>query len=169
MEIRGHLDPDLSPRGGTAARSFAPDSARVGPRFESNPPNSFSSAPHDSSGSLNRSGDRKPWNFKEPVKSGVVSHSRGKTCGKFTLGLPKRTMILTKCPCCAAPLPTTSAKQCSRCKTRYCGPACQVSTGKRVVMTSCVRRLGKAAAPSSIMPIRLRARVVLGGAGEDCV
>ena len=34
-------------------------------------------------------------------------------------------MILTQCPCCAAPLPPTSAKQCSRCKTRYCGPACQ--------------------------------------------
>ena len=34
-------------------------------------------------------------------------------------------MILTQCPCCAAPLPPTSAKQCSRCKTRYCGVACQ--------------------------------------------
>ena len=34
-------------------------------------------------------------------------------------------MILTQCPCCAAPLPPTSAKQCSRCKTRYCGAACQ--------------------------------------------
>ena len=34
-------------------------------------------------------------------------------------------MILTNCPVCAAPLPDTSAKQCSRCKTRYCGPACQ--------------------------------------------
>ena len=34
-------------------------------------------------------------------------------------------MILTTCPVCAAPLPPTSAKQCSRCKTRYCGPACQ--------------------------------------------
>ncbi len=34
-------------------------------------------------------------------------------------------MILTHCPVCAAPLPDTSAKQCSRCKTRYCGPACQ--------------------------------------------
>ena len=42
------------------------------------------------SGSLNRIEDRKQWHFKEPVKSGVVSHSRGKTCGKFTLGLPKR-------------------------------------------------------------------------------
>ena len=34
-------------------------------------------------------------------------------------------MILTNCAACAAPLPPTSAKQCSRCKTRYCGPACQ--------------------------------------------
>ena len=34
-------------------------------------------------------------------------------------------MILTQCPACAAPLPPTTAKQCSRCKTRYCGPECQ--------------------------------------------
>ena len=34
-------------------------------------------------------------------------------------------MILTQCPVCAAELPPFSAKQCSRCKTRYCGPACQ--------------------------------------------
>ena len=34
-------------------------------------------------------------------------------------------MILTQCPVCAAELPPLSAKQCSRCKTRYCGPACQ--------------------------------------------
>ncbi len=34
-------------------------------------------------------------------------------------------MILTQCPVCAAQLPHTSAKQCSRCKTRYCGPECQ--------------------------------------------
>jgi tetratricopeptide (TPR) repeat protein len=34
-------------------------------------------------------------------------------------------MILTQCPACAAPLPDLTAKQCSRCKTRYCGPACQ--------------------------------------------
>ena len=33
-------------------------------------------------------------------------------------------MILTNCAACAAPLPHR-AKQCSRCKTRYCGPACQ--------------------------------------------
>ena len=34
-------------------------------------------------------------------------------------------MILTQCPVCAASLPDLTAKQCSRCKTRYCGPACQ--------------------------------------------
>ena len=33
-------------------------------------------------------------------------------------------MILTKCAACAAQLPEL-AKQCSRCKTRYCGLACQ--------------------------------------------
>ena len=34
-------------------------------------------------------------------------------------------MILTQCPICAAELPPLSAKQCSRCKTRYCGADCQ--------------------------------------------
>ena len=34
-------------------------------------------------------------------------------------------MILTQCPVCAAELPPLSAKQCSRCKTRYCGADCQ--------------------------------------------
>ena len=34
-------------------------------------------------------------------------------------------MLLTQCPVCAAALPARTAKQCSRCKTRYCGPACQ--------------------------------------------
>ena len=33
-------------------------------------------------------------------------------------------MILTQCAACAAPLPRL-AKQCSRCKTRYCSAACQ--------------------------------------------
>ena len=33
-------------------------------------------------------------------------------------------MIITNCAACAAPLPRP-AKQCSRCKTLYCGPACQ--------------------------------------------
>jgi tetratricopeptide (TPR) repeat protein len=35
-----------------------------------------------------------------------------------------KIMILTQCASCAAPLERL-AKQCSRCKTRYCGPACQ--------------------------------------------
>jgi len=35
-------------------------------------------------------------------------------------------MLLTNCPACAAPLPPTAAKQCSRCKTRYCNSTCQV-------------------------------------------
>jgi len=34
-------------------------------------------------------------------------------------------MIVTQCPACAAPLPELTAKQCSRCKTRYCGQTCQ--------------------------------------------
>jgi tetratricopeptide (TPR) repeat protein len=38
-------------------------------------------------------------------------------------------MILTQCAACAAPLPDL-AKQCSRCKTRYCGPACQAQHWK---------------------------------------
>ena len=33
-------------------------------------------------------------------------------------------MILTNCAACAAPLERL-AKQCSRCKTRYCNEACQ--------------------------------------------
>ena len=33
-------------------------------------------------------------------------------------------MLLTNCASCAAPLPHL-AKQCGRCKTRYCSPACQ--------------------------------------------
>ena len=39
-------------------------------------------------------------------------------------------MILTNCPACAAPLPPLAAKQCSRCKTRYCGSACQAQHWK---------------------------------------
>ena len=39
-------------------------------------------------------------------------------------------MILTNCAACAAPLPRP-AKQCSRCKTLYCGPACQMQHWER--------------------------------------
>ena len=34
-------------------------------------------------------------------------------------------MILTQCAACAAPLGLALGKKCSRCSTRYCGPACQ--------------------------------------------
>ena len=34
-------------------------------------------------------------------------------------------MILTQCAVCAAPLGLALGKKCSRCSTRYCGPACQ--------------------------------------------
>ena len=44
--------------------------------------------------------------------------------GSPTLDPRQTKMILTNCAACAAPLPH-KAKQCSRCKTRYCGPACQ--------------------------------------------
>ena len=43
---------------------------------------------------------------------------------KETLGLPNMKLIKS-CGACAAQLPDLGAKQCSRCKTRYCGPACQ--------------------------------------------
>ena len=35
-------------------------------------------------------------------------------------------MILTQCAVCAAELGPSLGKKCSRCSTRYCGPACQV-------------------------------------------
>jgi hypothetical protein len=34
--------------------------------------------------------------------------------------------LIKSCGACAIPLPDLGAKQCSNCKTRYCGPACQV-------------------------------------------
>ena len=34
-------------------------------------------------------------------------------------------MLLTQCAACAAPLGLALGKKCSRCSTRYCGPACQ--------------------------------------------
>ncbi len=55
--------------------------------------------------------------------------ARGHFAGGQSRGSPslkaRLKMILTQCPVCAAELPPLSAKQCSRCKTRYCGPACQ--------------------------------------------
>jgi len=40
-------------------------------------------------------------------------------------------MILTNCAACAAPLHPTNAKQCSRCKTRYCNATCQTDHWRR--------------------------------------
>ena len=40
------------------------------------------------------------------------------------------TMILTQCAVCAADLGLSLGKQCSRCKTRYCGAECQVQHWK---------------------------------------
>ena len=53
-------------------------------------------------------------------------------------------MILTQCPVCAAQLPSTSAKQCSRCKTRYCGRACQEQHWKEGGHDKLCKRLRKA-------------------------
>ena len=39
-------------------------------------------------------------------------------------------MLLTQCTACAAPLGLASGKKCSRCSTRYCGPACQAQHWK---------------------------------------
>ena len=39
-------------------------------------------------------------------------------------------MILTQCAACAAPLGLALGKKCSRCSTRYCGPACQAQHWK---------------------------------------
>ena len=49
-------------------------------------------------------------------------------------------MILTNCACCAAPLPHL-AKQCSRCKTRYCGPACQAQHWKEGGHDKCCKKI----------------------------
>ena len=51
-------------------------------------------------------------------------------------------MILTQCACCAAPLPHL-AKQCSRCKTRYCGPACQAQHWKEGGHDKCCKQIRK--------------------------
>ena len=39
-------------------------------------------------------------------------------------------MILTKCAVCATELGLTLGKKCGRCRTRYCGPECQVQHWK---------------------------------------
>jgi tetratricopeptide (TPR) repeat protein len=55
-----------------------------------------------------------------PLREMAWWQSRGSPSIKARL-----IMILTHCPVCVAELPPLSAKQCSRCKTRYCGPECQ--------------------------------------------
>ena len=39
--------------------------------------------------------------------------------------------LIKSCGACAVPLPDLRAKQCSNCKTRYCGPECQVQHWKK--------------------------------------
>ena len=39
-------------------------------------------------------------------------------------------MILTQCAVCATELGLTRGKKCGRCRTRYCGAACQVQHWK---------------------------------------
>ena len=51
-------------------------------------------------------------------------------------------MILTNCAACAVPLPHP-AKQCSRCKTRYCGPACQEQHWKAGTHDQLCRKIKK--------------------------
>ena len=52
-------------------------------------------------------------------------------------------MILTTCPACAAPLPEVAAKQCSRCKTRYCGAACQKKHWEEGGHDKCCKKIRK--------------------------
>ena len=55
-------------------------------------------------------------------------------------------MIITTCAACAAPLPRL-AKQCSRCKTRYCGSACQAqhwNEGGHDVLCKKIKKCGGA-------------------------
>ena len=51
-------------------------------------------------------------------------------------------MILTNCAACAVPLPRP-AKQCSRCKTLYCGPACQKEHWERGGHDALCRKIKK--------------------------
>ena len=96
LEIRGHLDPDPSPREDTAARSFPPDLARIGPRFQQNPPNSSSSAPHGTSGSVNRIEDRNPPRPSDgPDLCGLQSSPRR---GQAPKTKNKHKMRLLRCP-----------------------------------------------------------------------
>jgi len=61
-----------------------------------------------------------------------LARSRPRTRGarRCRRGCPIISMILTQCTACAAPLGLASGKKCSRCSTRYCGPACQAQHWK---------------------------------------
>ena len=70
----------------------------------------------------------------------------------------QRKMILTNCAACAAPLPH-KAKQCSRCKTRYCGPACLKAAGNYATTLGNLKRYDEV---KSLLrkPIRVARRVL---------
>ena len=51
-------------------------------------------------------------------------------------------------------LPALTAKQCSRCKTRYCGPECQVQHWEEGGHDKLCKKIKKAAARNSTTPIR---------------
>ena len=77
-------------------------------------------------------------------------------------------MILTQCPVCAVALPALTAKQCSRCKTRYCGPACQKKHWEAGGHDQLCRKIKKAAARSSTMNKKYTEAVVVAAAcAED--
>ena len=52
-------------------------------------------------------------------------------------------MILTQCAACAAPLGLALGKKCSRCSTRYCGPACQAQHWKEGGHGKCCKQIRK--------------------------
>ena len=52
-------------------------------------------------------------------------------------------MILTQCAACAAPLGLALGKKCSRCSTRYCGPACQAQHWKEGGHDKCCKQIRK--------------------------
>jgi tetratricopeptide (TPR) repeat protein len=76
-------------------------------------------------------------------------------------------MILTTCPVCAAPLPPTSAKQCSRCKTRYCGPACQKKHWEEGGHDKLCRKIRKGGGAEQFYADKKYAEAV-GAAAEEC-
>ena len=78
-------------------------------------------------------------------------------------------MILTQCACCAPPLPHL-AKQCSRCKTRYCGLACQAQHWKEGGHDKCckpIRKGGGAEQYYANMKYATAAAVAVEACAED--